>query len=114
MLTHPNVKFHILISDGLDIEAHGGDSIHRLSQLQLVQDGRLAGSVQAQHQDPHLLVPKHLGQNLPHGGGGNGSQGSPRNTAGENEARIRHPLFKLIGHTIRQDNLLMLYIRIPD
>lgn len=33
----------------------GGDD---LSQLEFVQDGGFAGSIEAHHQDPHLLLPK--------------------------------------------------------
>ena len=65
-LSYPNIKFDILVCDCLHVESHGGDGVDRLSQLQLVQDGRLSGRVQPQHQDPHLLVAEHLRQDLPH------------------------------------------------
>ena len=64
--TYPDIKFNIFISDSLHVEADGGYRVDRLAQLQLVQDGGLPRSVQTQHQDPHLLVPEHLGENLPH------------------------------------------------
>lgn len=64
--THPDIKFDVLVSDRLYVEAHCGDGVDRLPQLQLVEDSSLASSIQAQHQDPHLLVPKHLGDYFPH------------------------------------------------
>lgn len=36
---------------------NGGYSGNNLPQLQLIQDGGLSGSVQAHHQDAHLLFP---------------------------------------------------------
>jgi len=65
--THPHVEFDVFVSDGLNIESDGGDGVDGLPELELVQDGGLAGGVQAQHQDPHLLVAKHFGHNLAHG-----------------------------------------------
>lgn len=57
----PHVELDVFVSHRLHVETHGGDGGHRLAQLQLVQDCRLAGRVQAQHEDPHLLVPEDLG-----------------------------------------------------
>lgn len=71
----PHVELDVFVSHRLHVEAHGGDGGHRLAQLQLVQDGCLAGRVQAQHEDPHLLVPEDLGQHLPHRVGGAGAGG---------------------------------------
>ena len=56
----PHVELDVFVSHGLHVETHGGDGGHRLAQLQLVQDGCLAGCVQAQHEDPHFLVPEDL------------------------------------------------------
>ena len=64
--TYPDVEFDIFVGDGLDVETDGRDGVHRLAQLQLVEDGGLSGRVQAEHQDPHLLVAEHLGHYLPH------------------------------------------------
>ena len=64
--TYPHIKFNILVSDRLDVEADCGDGVNALAQLELVEDRGLARGVQSQHQDPHLLVPEHLGENLPH------------------------------------------------
>jgi len=62
----PHIKFNILVSNRLDIEAHCGDGVDALAQLELVEDRGFARRVQPQHQDPHLLVPEHLGENFPH------------------------------------------------
>ena len=35
---------------------YGGDRGDDLAQLELVEDGGLAGGVQPHHQDPHLLL----------------------------------------------------------
>ena len=64
--TYPHIKFNILVSDSLDVEADCGDGVDALAQLELVEDRSLARGVKPQHQDPHLLVPEHLGENLPH------------------------------------------------
>ena len=65
-VTYPHIKFHILVSNCLDIEAHCGNRVDALAQLELVEDRGLARRVQPQHQDPHLLVPEHLGEYFPH------------------------------------------------
>ena len=64
--TYPHIKFNILVSNRLDIEAHCGDGVDALAQLELVEDRGFARRVQPQHQDPHLLVPEHLGEYFPH------------------------------------------------
>ena len=67
--TYPDVELDILVGDGLHVEAHRGDRVDRLPQLQLVEYGGLAGGVEAEHEYPHLLVPEHLRKYLPHDGG---------------------------------------------
>ena len=57
--SHPDVEFDVLVGDGFDVEADGGNGVDGLAQLELVQDGRFAGGVKTQHQDPHLLVAEH-------------------------------------------------------
>lgn len=64
--TYPDVELDVLVGDGLHVEPHRGDRVDRLPQLQLVEYGRLAGGVEAEHEYPHLLVPEHLRQYLPH------------------------------------------------
>lgn len=62
----PHVELDILVGDRLHVEPDGGDGGDGLSQLQLVQDGRLTGGVKSEHQYSHLLVAKDLCQNFPH------------------------------------------------
>lgn len=66
MVSYPDVEFDIFVGDGLHIESHSGNRVHTLSQFQLVQYSGLARGIQAQHQDAHLLVPKHFRQDLAH------------------------------------------------
>lgn len=68
----PDVKLDVLVGDGLDVEADGGDGSDVLAELELVEDGRLAGGVEAEHEEAHLLgsedLAHHLGQLAAHGG----------------------------------------------
>ncbi len=64
--THPDIEFDVLVGDGLHVETDCGDRVDGLAQLELVQDGRLARRVQAQHEDSHLLVAKHFRHYLAH------------------------------------------------
>lgn len=57
----PHVELDVFVSHRLHVETYGRDGGHRLAQLQLVQDGRLAGRVQTQHEDPHFLVTEDFG-----------------------------------------------------
>ena len=52
----PHCERDVLVLDGLHVEADGGDGGHHLAQLQLVQNGRLAGGVQTHHQYTHLRL----------------------------------------------------------
>jgi hypothetical protein len=52
----PDGELDVLVLDGLDVEADRGDGGDNFTQLELVQDGRLSGGVQANHQDAHLLL----------------------------------------------------------
>jgi hypothetical protein len=50
---------------GLHVEADGGDGGHKLPLLQLAEQGGLAGTVQAQDNDPHLdLMQQHFTYNF--------------------------------------------------
>lgn len=51
----PDIKFDVLVGNGLDVEADGGDGGNVLAQLELVEDGGLAGGVEAEHEQAHLL-----------------------------------------------------------
>ena len=52
----PHGEADVLVLDRLHVEADGRYGGHDLAQLQLVQDGRLAGRVQAYHQDAHVAL----------------------------------------------------------
>ena len=49
---------------------YGGDGGNNLSKLELVENSRLSGSVEPDHQDPHLLLAeqsfKEGGKEVPH------------------------------------------------
>ena len=80
----PDVEFGVLVRDGLDVEADGGDGGDVLVELELVEDGwtgrqgsaigklvgcrrprtRLSGGIEAQHQQPHLLGSEDLVHHL--------------------------------------------------
>ena len=44
--------------DSLDVETDRGDGGHDLAKLELVQDGGLAGGVEADHEEPNILARK--------------------------------------------------------
>ena len=73
----PHIELDVLVGDGLDVEADGGDGGDVLAQFKLVQNRSLPGSVEAQHQKAHLLGPEdlahHLGKLATHLGGGGGA-----------------------------------------
>lgn len=46
----PDVELDILVGDGLDVEADGGDGGDVLAKLQFVEDGSLSCGVESQHQ----------------------------------------------------------------
>eukprot|EP00438_Fugacium_kawagutii_P031882 Skav227550 [mRNA] locus=scaffold3241:16004:27349:- [translate_table: standard] len=52
----PNGEAQVLVLDGLDIETNGWDGGHHLTELQLVENGRLTGRVQSYHENSHLLL----------------------------------------------------------
>lgn len=52
----PYGELNVLVLDGFDVEANGGDGCNDFAQLELIQNGRLSGGVQANHQDAHLLL----------------------------------------------------------
>ena len=53
----PDLELEIFVHDSLDVEADGGDGGDDLAGLQPVEDGRLAGPVQAEDEYPHLTRP---------------------------------------------------------
>lgn len=52
----PHGEADIPVLDRLDVEADRGDGGDDLAELELVEDGGLAGGVQTHHQYPHLLL----------------------------------------------------------
>jgi len=54
----PNGEGDVLVFDGLDVEADGGDGGDDLAEFELVKNGGLTGGVQTDHQDAHLLLPE--------------------------------------------------------
>jgi len=52
----PDGEGDVFVLDGFHVEADGGNGGDDLAQLELVQHGGLAGGVQADHQDAHLLL----------------------------------------------------------
>jgi len=62
----PHVELDLLVRHRLDVETDSGDSGHVLAQLQLVEDCCLAGRVETEHQNTHLLVAKELSKQTAH------------------------------------------------
>lgn len=42
----PDIKLDVLVGDGLDVEADGGDGGDVLAELELVEDGGLASGIE--------------------------------------------------------------------
>ena len=55
----PHVERDVLVLDRLDVEADGGDGVDDLTELELVEDGRLACSIEANHENTHLTSADH-------------------------------------------------------
>lgn len=51
----PHIKLDILVGDRLDVEAHCGDCRHILAELELVENGCLAGSIETEHEKSHFF-----------------------------------------------------------
>ena len=52
----------VLVLHSLNIKANSWDGGDDLAELQLVEDGGLAGGIEAHHQDPHVPPPKQLAE----------------------------------------------------
>ena len=52
----PHREADVAVLDGLHVEADGGDSDNDLAKLQTMEDGGLAGGVEAQKQNPDRLA----------------------------------------------------------
>ena len=53
---------YVLVLHSLNIEADGWDGRDDLAEFQLVEDGGLAGGIEADHQDPQVLLPEQLAE----------------------------------------------------
>ena len=59
----PNVEFYVLDRDSFDVETDSGNGGKILVvDLELVEDGRLSGSVETQHQNAHFAGTEELAQ----------------------------------------------------
>jgi len=77
--THiPHIKLNILIRDRLNIKPHRRNSRHVLVELQLVEDCRLSGCVESEHQQAHLFrsedLAHHFGDLASHCDGAGGGR----------------------------------------
>jgi len=70
----PDGELDVLVLDCLDVETDCGNGGDDFTQLELVQDRSLSGSVQSDHQNSHLLLApkavKQLREGETHVGGG--------------------------------------------
>jgi len=51
----PDCERDILVFDGLHVESNCGDCGDYFTKLELIEDGRLAGSIETDHENSHLL-----------------------------------------------------------
>lgn len=57
----PDIELDVAQSHRLDVEAHGGNGGDVVLQLELVQDGGLASSVETEHQHADFFSAEELG-----------------------------------------------------
>ena len=55
----PHVEGDVLVLDGLDVEADGGDGVDDLTELELVEDSGLSGGIETDHENAHLAGADH-------------------------------------------------------
>lgn len=60
----PDVKLDILVGDSLDVEADGRNGGDVLAELELVENGGLAGGVETEHEQSHFLGSEDLAHHL--------------------------------------------------
>mgnify|MGYP001344254594 CR=1 FL=1 len=58
----PHGERDVLVLDSLHVEANRGNRRDNLAELQLVEDGGLAGGVEADHEDAHVLLSEELAE----------------------------------------------------
>ena len=61
----PNSEIDILVFNRFHVEADGRDCGDNLAELQLIENGGLAGSIQSNHKDTHLLLGEKPLENTP-------------------------------------------------
>ena len=52
----PTVEFNVLVLESFDVEANRRDRVNCFVQLHFVEDRGLAGGVEPEHEEAHLLV----------------------------------------------------------
>merc|ERR1711991_808932 len=55
----PYSEANILVLDSLNVETNSGNGCDNFTQLKLVQDRGLSGSIQTHHKDSHFPLSKH-------------------------------------------------------
>jgi len=60
----PHGELNVLVFDSLNVETNRGDGCDDFTQLELIQNCGLSGSVQTNHQDSHLLLSPELVKQL--------------------------------------------------
>lgn len=63
----PHIELDVLVGESLDVEPDGWDGGHRLVEFQLVENGRLARSIEAEHQDAHFFGTEELAEEARNG-----------------------------------------------
>jgi hypothetical protein len=52
----PYGELNVLVLNSLDVETDGGDGSDNFTELELVENSSLSGSIETNHQDSHLLL----------------------------------------------------------
>ena len=66
-LRTPHSERDVLVLHSLDVEANRRNGGDNLTQLELVEDSGLAGGIETNHQDAHILLTEELAENLAEG-----------------------------------------------
>jgi len=60
----PHGEGDVFVLNRFDVEADRGDGVHKLTKLQLEEDGGLTGTVETDHKNAHLLMAEEPGKQL--------------------------------------------------
>jgi len=52
----PDIELDVLVLNSLHVEANGGDGVHDLSEIELVEDGGLTGGIETDHEEFDYLA----------------------------------------------------------